>query len=158
MNSYNGFSPAHRMRALAFYKTERAAGRKIAPTVCDGCGQTKGVIAPHSEDYSEPFGDNIGAYGLCYRCHMMIHCRFRARQAWQTYLQLLEDGAMFRPLYTPNFDAIRAMLNAPPCADPAALGVIGYGAKRTLAFLRSLPLDAFIHPNAPASANPVPET
>jgi hypothetical protein len=61
VNSYNGFTPQQRAHALRGLNREYAAGRRQRPTSCDACGQTEGVIEPHSEDYSEPFGDHIGA-------------------------------------------------------------------------------------------------
>ena len=76
MNSYNGYSGAQRLKALAWIKKEWANGTRPAkPCSCDVCGQTEGLLMWHSEDYSAPFGDNIGRFGLCYTCHMMIHCR-----------------------------------------------------------------------------------
>jgi hypothetical protein len=103
VNSYNGFSPEQRYRALDWLKGEYKAGRRHPPTVCDACGQTEGIIEAHSEDYSDPFGDNIGAFGLCYRCHMAIHCRFRNRQAWDAYRQALREGKHFQAMHSRNF-------------------------------------------------------
>ncbi len=103
MNSYNGFSPRQRYRALDWLKGEYKAGRRHRPTRCDACGQTEGVIEPHSENYSEPFGDHIGAFGLCYRCHLMIHCRFRSKEAWDAYRQAIREGKRFQALYTRSF-------------------------------------------------------
>lgn len=95
MNSYNGFSPTQRMKALRWLKVEYAAGRRHPPVRCDVCGQTDGHIEAHSEDYSEPFGDNIGRWGLCYRCHMILHCRFRSPEAFRQYQEILASGKRF---------------------------------------------------------------
>lgn len=48
----------------------------------------------HSEDYSEPFGDHIGRYTLCYRCHMLVHCRFTGDgpRAWEEYRSIVRHG------------------------------------------------------------------
>lgn len=98
MNSYNGFTPAQRTAALRWLNGEYAAGRRVRPTSCQVCGQTEGLIEAHSEDYSgPPYGDNIGAFGLCYRCHMMIHCRFSAPMAFDAYVQSVEDGVLWPP-------------------------------------------------------------
>lgn len=126
MNSYNGFSPQQRLRALAWLKREYAAGRRVRPTACDACGQTVGMIEPHSEDYSEPFGDHIGAFGFCYRCHMMLHCRFSARAAWLAYLDAIKRGFRAVALLTRNFGQIRKQLSGStpvytPCAPPRRL-------------------------------------
>ena len=70
--SYNGFSAAQRNRAGRWLNAEYAAGRRTRPTRCQACGTTEGVRG-HSEDYSEPFGPHIGAFGLCHRCHLALH-------------------------------------------------------------------------------------
>jgi len=103
MNAYNGFKPALRFKALQWLKGEVAGGRRSNPVKCGCCGQTKGIIEAHSEDYSEPFGDNIGKYGLCYRCHMMIHCRFKHKGAWNVYRAQVLSGMQFEPMYARDF-------------------------------------------------------
>jgi hypothetical protein len=86
------------MRAHRWLRAEYAAGRRKPPLSCDACGQTEGVIQAHAEDYSEPFGPHIDQYGLCYRCHMMVHCRFNNEDAWQAYKQQVRDGRVFEPI------------------------------------------------------------
>lgn len=111
MNSYNGFEPVQRYRALRWLKAETAAGRRHSPTVCDACGQSEGVIQAHSEDYSEPFGDHIGAYGFCYLCHMMIHCRHHDRNRWDQYRQAVREGHQPAALKGRNWTAVKAILS-----------------------------------------------
>ena len=77
LKTYNGFDHNQRMRGYRWLQGEYAAGRRARPTVCDACGQTEGPIEAHSESYAAPFGGHIGRYGLCYRCHMTIHNRFK---------------------------------------------------------------------------------
>lgn len=96
MKEYNGFPGAQRARALRWLKGEYAAGRRTRPERCDACGQTEGVLQAHSEDYSEPFGAHIGEHGLCYVCHMMIHCRFTAPRAWEVYRLNVRSGRRVR--------------------------------------------------------------
>jgi hypothetical protein len=103
MKSYNGFSSAQRNWALAWLKREYAAGRRQPPLRCDGCGQEEGIIDAHSEDYSQPFGDHIGAFGFCYTCHMMIHCRFGHWEAWDRYRAALREGRLFVPFHNRAF-------------------------------------------------------
>jgi len=98
LKTYNGYHHSQRMRALYWLRAEYAAGRRTPPVVCDACGQTEGPITAHSEDYSEPFGDHIGQYDVCYRCHMMIHCRFKNPQAWETYKMHIREGKIFVPI------------------------------------------------------------
>lgn len=53
------------------------------------------MIQPHSEDYSEPYGPHIGQWGLCYWCHMLLHCRYRAPAVFHNYERMLIDGERF---------------------------------------------------------------
>lgn len=103
MNPYNGFTSAQRSKALAWLNKEYAAGRRHRPTQCEACGQTEGVVDAHSEDYSQPFGAHIGAHRLCFRCHMMVHCRFKNPKAWALYKAQVRNGKIFRPFMTRNF-------------------------------------------------------
>lgn len=120
MKPYNGFSPRMRRAALAWLKRECAAGRRTPPTVCDACGQHEGLIDAHSEDYSAPFGDHIGRYALCYRCHMAVHCRFgRGARQWEIYCDLIAAGAVLHPFFTRNFGRFAAEHLAP--VDPSAV-------------------------------------
>jgi hypothetical protein len=110
VNAYNGFSSSQRMAALRWLNAEYAAGRRVRPSSCDACGQKRGLFEAHSEDYSgPPYGDNIGAFGLCYRCHMMIHTRFKAPDAWEAYIVTLERGGMYPPTGR-SWATIQAML------------------------------------------------
>jgi len=98
MNSYNGYEPKQRVAAYAWLKKEWAAGRRQkTPKRCDVCFQEKGHLEYHSENYSFPFGDHIGEFGLCYICHMMIHCRFKSKESWNIYIKALEDKKQFIP-------------------------------------------------------------
>jgi hypothetical protein len=108
MSDYKGFTGQQRNRALRWLNREYAAGRRMRPTSCDGCGQTAGIIEAHSEDYSEPFGDHIGGWGLCYRCHMALHCRFKAPEAWERYKAAIVAGGTFAPFLTRNWYGFRA--------------------------------------------------
>jgi hypothetical protein len=108
MKSYNGFSPAQRMKALKWSRARRAAaGEPAAPSICDSCGQTHPPLTYHSEDYSEPFGPHIGQYALCYICHMMIHCRFRNPARWRTYKEAIRKGVIYDSYGTNNWQQFR---------------------------------------------------
>lgn len=114
MQSYNGFSGEQRARAQRWLNAEWAAGRRRRPQRCEACGQDQGIIHAHAEDYSEPFGDHTDEYKLCYRCHMMLHCRFRNFMAWEHYRDQVRDGFQFAPVTRPNFQEIGRHLRFEP--------------------------------------------
>jgi hypothetical protein len=102
MKSYNGFTPKQRMDAFNWLKKEMQLGsRSKKPEKCDACGQMAGSLMWHSEDYSAPYGAHIGEYGLCYICHMMIHCRFRNKSRWKEYMGNVRRGFKY---YHYNFN------------------------------------------------------
>ncbi len=97
MNGYNGFSGKQRLAALKWFRNQQAKGMKPHnPSECDICTQTNGALEWHSENYSSPFGKHIGQFGLCYICHMMIHCRYKNQTAWKIYKQAIKDKKMFK--------------------------------------------------------------
>lgn len=119
MNSYNGFSPQQRMRALYWLKRQVTQGLRTQPTRCDVCGQTAGIIEPHSEDYSAPYGAHTGRWGLCYLCHMILHCRYRAPAAFDRYRTVVEAGGQFPAYLSRNWRAFCAQyLDARQLPEP----------------------------------------
>jgi len=108
MNSYNGFEPKQRMKAFNWLKEQIANGkRQERPNYCEVCSQDQGILMYHSEDYSEPFGDHIGQFGLCYVCHMMIHCR-RNKRSWNNYKKYIKTGLRHKPYYKNDWNRFRA--------------------------------------------------
>lgn len=109
MKDYNGFSPKQRVKALNWFKDQIARGNKPEqPDFCECCGQRKGKLMWHSEDYSEPFSlKHIGKHGLCYRCHMIIHCRHRNPQAFSAYAMALLAGKQFMPLHYADWETFK---------------------------------------------------
>ena len=98
LSTYNGFGPKLRMESFTWQKAKIAAGRIPLPSQCQTCGETEGHLDYHTEDYSKPFGLHIVAYQLCFRCHMMLHARYRRRAAWLRYIEQIEAGAWWPPL------------------------------------------------------------
>lgn len=113
MTYYNGFSPAQRTKAQRWLNEQWEAGAFPRPSKCCACGQTKGIIHAHAEDYSEPFGAHTHAYHLCYRCHITLHCRFRSRSSWEKYKEILRAGYNWEPIHRANFDLIQRFLAQP---------------------------------------------
>lgn len=100
MKAYNGFTAAQRNRAQAWLNVQWNMGFLNRPKVCVACGQDKGVIDAHAEDYSEPFeSGKTDEFHLCFRCHMMIHCRFSSPDAFARYADAVQKGRMFKPFF-----------------------------------------------------------
>lgn len=94
-NPYNGFGAILRRKGGRWLHAEMAAGRADPrPVACDVCGRRDGTLAWHSENYSEPFGDHIGEYGLCFCCHMLIHCRYKSQAIFKRYHLNIQHGLM----------------------------------------------------------------
>ena len=98
MKNYNGFSANQIYDAVNWLREQQKKGlRPTYPEKCDVCNQQQGILMFHSEDYSEPFGEHIGQFSLCYCCYMMIHCRNHNPIAWKTYISAIEQGKRFHP-------------------------------------------------------------
>lgn len=93
---YNGFSRTRRIEAVAFFNAKQLP----PPKICEVCGQTKGKILYHTEDYSKPFGQEIGKYKLCYTCHSMLLMRHGPSmpKKYQEYKNKIVNGYNFLPV------------------------------------------------------------
>jgi hypothetical protein len=111
MNPYNGFSGQQREKAQRWLNAQWAAGTISKPSKCCACGQTRGIIHAHAEDYSEPFGDHTHQYPLCYRCHICLHCRHRNEVGWERFKLRLRFGYNWEPMFNANFQRIQNTLN-----------------------------------------------
>jgi len=134
MKAYNGFSGELRNKAQAWLRAEWAAGRLARPAKCCACGQDKGVIDAHAEDYSLPFAaGKTDEFHLCFICHMIVHCRFRNRTHWDRYRETIRAGGHFAPYFSRQFGRFvaehldgpdlfaRAMVGFVPGETPARL-------------------------------------
>jgi hypothetical protein len=98
LGSYNGFPGSLRSASYGWMVAEIRAGRVKPPSCCQACAETRGRIDYHTEDYSKPFGPHIYEFELCFRCHMMLHLRFRQPAQWERYIKALAIGAVYEPL------------------------------------------------------------
>ncbi len=112
-NSYNGFTWSQRQRAYDWLKNEWKCGRRVRPELlsCDVCGQQQGHRMAHSEDYSAPYGPHIGQWTLCYWCHMLLHCRFRAPVIFASYASMLEAGERFMSVPSAQWARVQGYLS-----------------------------------------------
>lgn len=101
MKSYNGFTANQRNKAQAWLRSQWNEGVLSRPKKCCSCAITEGIIDAHAEDYSEPFAaGKTDQYHLCYRCHMMLHCRKHNPQNFLLYCALVNGGTQFKPFYS----------------------------------------------------------
>jgi hypothetical protein len=56
---YNVFSPLIHNQSWIWLKAGLDAGTIPQPTRCSACGETRGQMDYHTEDYSRPFGPHI---------------------------------------------------------------------------------------------------
>lgn len=107
LKSYNGFTPEQREQGDRIIKEAIAKGelKPLKDCVCADCGQDKGIRHYHTEDYSP---DKIlkAVVPLCWRCHMMLHSRFRHPKSYAAYKEAVKNGKRYAPVYRHDFAAL----------------------------------------------------
>lgn len=102
MKSYNGFTPAERMKGDRIIKKAISEGKLEPPTECIFCGQKEGILHYHCEDYTpETILENCMC--MCWRCHMILHSRYRNREAFDKYIEEISNGKRYPPVYKHDF-------------------------------------------------------
>ena len=104
MKSYNGFSAYQRQKGSNILKQAIDKGILEHPNncKCSFCGQDKGIRHYHNEDYSE---DKVvtTAVVLCWRCHMMLHGRFKHPLSFAQYIiDIFVNKKKFEPVFRAN--------------------------------------------------------
>ncbi|GAB4493339.1 MAG: hypothetical protein OHK0045_22640 [Raineya sp.] len=99
MKEYNGFSGDYRSRVGNLLRIAIKDGTLQPPKKCCMCGQEKGTLHYHLEDYSKPF-ENL--YPICVACHMRLHIRFDYPNLWKQHLKDLRAGKR-SPAYNNTF-------------------------------------------------------
>lgn len=95
MDYYNGYTPDERNRKLrALHKAFPNYSHPYYKGPCHMCGDPDSPVAPHGEDYSEPYHwERPAIYALCRTCHGRLHKRFKSPHSWAAYkLHLLRGG------------------------------------------------------------------
>lgn len=103
MNCYNGYTPQERNRKQRwFHKLFPNGSHPYCKGPCHMCGDPNSPVAPHSEDYSEPYlWYQPAEYAVCHRCHQRLHNRFGAPCDWEAYKRHLRRGGYGADLRTP---------------------------------------------------------
>lgn len=103
MKDYNGFTAKQRMHGDKIIK--EAIKRGMLPPLsecsCYLCGQRKGILHYHNEDYTP---ENVikDAKPVCWTCHMMIHARFDHPKSYEKYMESVRNGKQYPPVYRGN--------------------------------------------------------
>lgn len=112
MKSYNGYTPYQRNKAQAWLNKQWASFALAKPTQCCACGQNEGIIDAHAEDYSEPFqAGKTDAFHLCFRCHMMVHCRKHNLLGWKNYKEAIKSGITYAPFFRRDWDTFKFQMD-----------------------------------------------
>jgi hypothetical protein len=112
------FSGEERTAVLHYMKT-----LQLPPLIaCQQCGQGRGKLMRHSEDYSLPWNwpEKTGKYELCFGCHIILHCRFRMKRGFVYHQAMLLNGIRLAdPLR--SWGDVRAYLKGAPWPTEAML-------------------------------------
>lgn len=104
MKSYKGWTKEERMKSSKLTKRAIANGEIPPPTKCERCGQTKGIIHYHNENYSHP---TKYLEQLCWRCHLIHHSKYRSREAHDKYFKEISEGKIYPPVYKNDITILR---------------------------------------------------
>lgn len=100
MASYKGWTAEQRLASLKLTKAAIASGEMPKPTKCEICGQDKGIIQYHNEDYSHP---TKYLRQMCWRCHMIHHSAHFAPVQAKVYFDDVASGKIYPPVYKHDF-------------------------------------------------------
>lgn len=104
LKSYNGFNGDERENGDKIIKKAIKEGILKPPgeCACVLCGQDKGIRHYHNEDYS-PENVLSDTRVLCWRCHMMVHNRFKHPLSFGKYMiDVAITGKQFAPVFRGN--------------------------------------------------------
>ncbi|QDP66238.1 MAG: hypothetical protein Unbinned805contig1001_9 [Prokaryotic dsDNA virus sp.] len=127
MRDYKGWTGKQRKESLKLTNKAKELGWIKLPTCCNRCGQTKGILQLHNEDYSVTYNvlrDALDRFPaqikksemkkvaevleeLCWRCHMIHHSTHRNPQACENYFNEIKAGKQYPPVYRHNFDILK---------------------------------------------------
>lgn len=120
MNSYKNWTPEQRSASLRLTNKAKEMGLIEEPKKCRICGQTEGILHLHNEDYDAtleltPKMINGTAtqeeiekvrnalVPICWRCHMMLHKRFKHPRSFNEYMiDTMILHKRFPAVYRPN--------------------------------------------------------
>jgi hypothetical protein len=123
MQSYKGWSPEFRQASLKLTNKAKKLGWIPEPKTCRRCGQDKGILHLHNEDYDVTYNtltDCLSRFPvsiteqehseinrvlepICWRCHMMHHSKKRNVKAVELYFAEVMQGKQWPPVFRHDF-------------------------------------------------------
>jgi hypothetical protein len=127
MKTYKKWSPEFRKASLKLTNKAKKLGWIPQPKVCRRCGQDKGILHLHNEDYdvtyytlTEVFNRfpveitqeeidkiNEALEPICWRCHMMHHSVRRNKVAVENYFKEIKAGKRYPPVFRHDFTILK---------------------------------------------------
>ena len=104
MNCYNGYTPEEREKKLrALHRTFPDYSHHYYRDPCSICSDSTSPVAPHSEDYAEPFlWQRPAMYPVCRTCHSRLHKRLKNPHGWAAYKCHIKRGGYGSDLKNPE--------------------------------------------------------
>jgi len=125
MNSYKKWSGEERTRSLRLTNKAKKMGLLDEPKMCRVCGQTEGILHTHNKDYDVTLAlvpkmiDGTATkeevemvkevlVPLCWRCHMILHSKYRNSEAYKKYFEEVKDGKKcYPPVYKHDYELLK---------------------------------------------------
>ena len=127
MQSYKGWSPDFRKASLKLTNKAKTLGWIPEPKCCRRCGQEKGILHLHNEDYDVTYYTLTECYNrfpvsiteeehaklnevlepICWRCHMIHHSVGRNKSAVEQYFKEVKAGKQWPPVYRHDFTILK---------------------------------------------------
>jgi len=125
--NFKQWTKEERSKSGAMTRRMKAAGLIGKASKCCKCGQDKGIIQLHNEDYDTTLeigqnvvnripmsfeGDEKDRYmgallELCWTCHMILHSEHRNKTAHDNYFEAVKNGARFAPVFRHDFSELK---------------------------------------------------
>lgn len=125
---YKKWTKEQRNKSYRLTKKAKALNWIKKPCKCEKCGQEKGIIHLHNENYdvtlevlsvalkrrpqpyiteAEKQQVNAILFEWCWRCHMIHHCSHRNSKACEIYWKEIEAGKQYPPIYRHDFSILK---------------------------------------------------
>lgn len=119
MIGYKKWTAEQRVQSLKLTNQAKALGLLEDPRQCSICGQDKGILHTHNTDYDvtlsltpklidgtftqeELLKVKSVLVPLCWRCHMMLHKKERHPESYKRYIESINNGVKYRPVFHGN--------------------------------------------------------